>query len=122
MTAKALPDAGDVAALLDLLPELEAARDSADASELVSRLVPLLYDHHFVLWEFHWMDWAEGRHFVEDPRSLAAADFETICKLLTAHARNDRFVDGHLHGMIESGHIAAILRRLRELVCDEGGT
>ena len=35
--------------------------------------------------------------------------------LLTAHARNDRFCEGHLVAMIESGHVAACLRRLRDL-------
>lgn len=115
MKDAALPDAGDIAALLDLLPGLERAGPSAGMPELVTRLVRLLYDHHFVLCGFPWMEWQEGRRFAEDPTLLAAVDLETICKLLTAHARSDRFVEGHLEAMVRSGHIAAILRRLREI-------
>lgn len=115
MTATVLPDALDVAALLDLLPALEEGDSSVEAPELVSWLVHLLYERHLVLWGFRWMEWEEGRRFVEDPGALATADLETICKLLTAHARSDRFLDGHLEAIVESGHIAAILRRLRDL-------
>ncbi len=114
MTA-ATPEPDDVAALLEILPVLERVGTPTEVSDLVDRLVHLLYDHHFVLRGFRWMEWEEGRRLAEDPALLATADLETICKLLTAHARSDRFVEGHLYAMVESGHIAAILRRLHEI-------
>jgi len=38
-----------------------------------------------------------------------------VCELLTAHVRGDRFVEGHLASVFESGHITAILRRLKQI-------
>ena len=35
--------------------------------------------------------------------------------LLTTHVRCDHFVEGHFAGMLESGHITAILRRLQAI-------
>jgi Family of unknown function (DUF6508) len=52
---------------------------------------------------------------MQDPALLAQADLLTLRKLLTAHVRQDRFIEGHLAQMLENGHISAILRRLREL-------
>ena len=115
MKPVALPDPSDLSALLELLPALEDADASTALVDLVTRLVHVLYDHRFVLWEFRWMDWEEGPRFLEDPALLATADLETVCKLLTAHARSDRFVEGHLESMVVTGHLASILRRLREL-------
>jgi hypothetical protein len=39
----------------------------------------------------------------------------TLRKLLTTHVRADRFVEGHLAGVLESGHMLAILRRLKDI-------
>jgi len=36
---------------------------------------------------------------------LERADLETIRKLLTLHVRKERFCEGHLLGMFESGHL-----------------
>ena len=43
--------------------------------------------------------------------ALASADLLTLRKLLTTHIRADRFTEGHL----ESGHITAILRQLKQI-------
>ena len=60
-----------------------------------------------------WQDIAA--RYVGSPDMVAQADVETIRKLFTTHARNDRICEGHMVAMIESGHVAACLRRLREL-------
>ena len=39
----------------------------------------------------------------------------TLRKLLTYHSRVDHFNEGHFNEMTESGHITAILRRIKEL-------
>ena len=52
---------------------------------------------------------------MDDPAALAAADFDTVRRLLTLHVRADRFNAGHLGAVARSGHLAAVLRRLRAL-------
>ncbi len=65
---------------------------------------------------FDWMAWVpEADRYFRAPATLSTAGVETIQKLLTLHIRRDRFYEGHLATMIESGHIAAILRRLAEI-------
>lgn len=39
-------------------------------------------------------------------------------KLLTTHVRKERFCSGHLAGMIENGHILALLKRLAAIRAD----
>jgi hypothetical protein len=64
---------------------------------------------------FDWQAWVGEAVRLQDEAALQQADEETLGKLLTLHIRRDRFFEGHLANMIESGHIAAILRRMREL-------
>jgi hypothetical protein len=69
-----------------------------------------------ILFPFDWPSWQEeAERYVVDPQALATADLLTLRKLLTTHVRKDRFVEGHLGGMLESSHITAILRRLKEI-------
>ena len=69
-----------------------------------------------LLFSFNWPSWqTEAKKYVADPQALATADLLTLRKLLTTHVRMDRFVEGHLGGMLESGHVTAILRRLKEI-------
>ena len=85
------------------------------ASEAVSGFLDALYGNGWVE-PFDWGAWQDAAaRYVESPDMVAQADMDTIRKLLTTHARNDRFCEGHLVAMIECGHIAACLRRLREL-------
>ncbi len=67
--------------------------------------------------DFDWMSWdAEGRRYYEDPALLKAANLDTVRKLLTLHLSINQAVTGHLAGVCSSGHMQAVLRRLRELV------
>lgn len=84
-------------------------------SEAVTEFVEALYENGWVE-PFDWGAWQDtAARYVVSPDMVAQADVDTIRKLLTTHARQDRFCDGHLVAMIECGHIAACLRRLREL-------
>ena len=81
----------------------------------VNEFVRALYDQDILL-EFDWSSWREkARRYVDDAKALAGADLLTLRKLLTLHVRTDRFVEGHLLVVLESGHITAILRRLERL-------
>lgn len=84
-------------------------------SVAVSEFIEALYEYGWVE-PFDWGAWQDtAARYVESPDMVAQADVDTIRKLLTTHTRNDRFCEGHLVDMIECGHIAACLRRLREL-------
>lgn len=84
-------------------------------SESVGEFVQALYDNEWVTPEFDWPGWKESEMYINSPESIQSAGTITILKLFTTHVRGDRFCDGHLAAMFESGHILAILRRLREI-------
>ena len=75
--------------------------------------VEALYDCGLAL-SFDW----EGSELVKG-RGVASADLEAVRKALTAHVRVDRFMEGHLIVAIESGQVAALVRRLAELAAVE---
>jgi hypothetical protein len=65
---------------------------------------------------FDWGAWSdEVRKYIDDARLLGSADLGICIKLITAHLRAERFCEGHLEGVLRSGHINAILRRLKQL-------
>jgi hypothetical protein len=70
-----------------------------------------------VVFDFAWGPWQpQALRYWEEPARLDRARLLTLRKLLTLHLRKDRFVEGHLAQMLESGHITAILRRADYLV------
>jgi hypothetical protein len=82
-------------------------------SDEVLDFLDVLDRHHFIF-PFDWPRWqAEGEAYVSDPDALERADLQTLRKLLTMHTRIDRFNEGYLAHIFESGHITAILRRLQ---------
>ncbi|NPV75315.1 MAG: ADP-ribosylglycohydrolase family protein [Anaerolineae bacterium] len=64
---------------------------------------------------FDWMNWQEGKQLVNDSALLKNVNLQTLRKLLAAHVRADRFSEGHLAAMFESGHITMILKRMAEI-------
>lgn len=121
----ALPSLADIDAVLAFLPHLErpAPRWSplrGDAPE-VQNFQLALHRHHFLI-PFDTFAWrAEAERYRDDPDALARASLLDLCKLLTFHCRAARFVNGHFAAMVESGHITAVLRRLRALRDAAGG-
>ena len=83
--------------------------------EVIS-FIETLYAASVVL-DFDWPSWKpQAMRYWEQPSRLHSARLLTLRKLLTLHVRADRFVEGHLASMLESGHITAILRRVAHLV------
>lgn len=81
----------------------------------VLAFIRALYEQNFVL-TFDWFNWSEtATKYQENPQALNSADLLTLRKLLTAHVRADRFTEGHLAAVLQSGHIVAILKRVRQL-------
>lgn len=75
----------------------------------------LLYKENFI-YSFDWTKWQkQAEKLCIDPKALQSADLLTIRKLLTTHIRKERFCEGHLLSVLESGHISDVLRRLKEL-------
>lgn len=124
-----VPRIEQIRTLLEFLPRLEAVKSpqsrawfERDAkgrlsfqvwnSKLSDELMQALYDNGFVFMGFEWSTWDGARQIAEHPEFLASADLETICKLLTVHARSDRFCEGHFGEVIENGEVLAIMRRL----------
>ena len=69
-----------------------------------------------ITFPFDWPGWqAEAQRYVDDSRALDTADLGICRRLLTTHVRLDRFAEGHLARMLETGHIAAILRRMQQI-------
>jgi ADP-ribosyl-[dinitrogen reductase] hydrolase len=65
---------------------------------------------------FDWKSWrTEAKRYQTDAEALETADLLTLCKLLTVHVRAERFAEGHLASVFESGHITAILHRLKQI-------
>ncbi|MEX1027239.1 MAG: DUF6508 domain-containing protein [Candidatus Paceibacterota bacterium] len=87
-----------------------------DFDEAVLEFIQVLYDNDWVTPQFDWTEWQESaKKYIESPEKVESADAVTIQKLLTTHARADRFCEGHLASMFENGHILALLHRLRVL-------
>lgn len=82
---------------------------------LVEEFQQALYRHRFIR-NFDWGKWIpQGKAIYKDQKRLDRASMTSCLKLLTLHARNDRFVEGHFAAMLTSGHIIAILKRMEQL-------
>ena len=84
--------------------------------EIVMDFIQVLYNNDWVTPQFDWTEWQESaKQYIESREMVESADAVTIQKLLTTHARADRFCEGHLASMFENGHILALLQRLKVL-------
>lgn len=84
-------------------------------SKRVGRFVADLEASGLIRTEFDWPSWQHEALKYDDPATLKTADVGTCANLLTYHVRKDRFSDGHLGGVLESGHVAAVVCRLKEI-------
>ena len=89
--------------------------DRGENHPLVLEFIAALYEHGFVR-DYDWPAWQpRSVRYCKDPVIMKKATLKTCIKLLTLHARKERFVDGHFASMVQSGHITAILYRLSNL-------
>lgn len=85
------------------------------ATDPVANFLGTLYDHGWIE-SFDWSAWQDAAaRYAASPELVASADADTIRKLLTSHVRKDRECQGHLAAQFESGHILALLRRLKAI-------
>ncbi len=118
----------DLNAILKFLPQFEHPDCSPgsvvaeeghfpwfDYSHSVDEFVQSLYQHKFIV-IFDWSSWQdEAIEYYNNPERLSNADLPKIRRILTLHVRKERFCEGHLEEMFESGHIVAVLRRLQDI-------
>jgi len=75
----------------------------------------VLYKQGFVL-SFDWQAEFAGREkYLGDEAVLKAMNLEDLRKVLTAHVRMDRFCEGHLDSIAESGYLEQLVERLKVL-------
>jgi hypothetical protein len=116
--------------LLDLIPVLEGSEKYVDMvsrvtengaithpyndqGDLVSTFLKIVYEIPIVI-NFDWSSWEEGRKIASDRDfDFDTIDIPTKCKLITAFVRNDRFCDGVLDEVFESGVILKILKSIK---------
>lgn len=118
----------DIEAILSYLPDFDKAGFDfgevvieegkfpwADYSGEVMDFYQDLYRHHFIV-DFDWPSWQYvAIEYYQNPELINTVDLKTLRRLFTTHIRKDRFCEGHLLSVLESGHITAMLRRLAEI-------
>lgn len=123
--------------LLDLIPEFEST-EKFDSYEGLKEIEPGVFEMpHSVpapcVWKFHdifvhmglqvgfdWSEWDEGRRIaLAGAEEIMKQDLLTICMLLTAIIRNDRFCDGVLTGFFRDGSGLAALKRIKQIVSQD---
>jgi hypothetical protein len=108
-----LPSAATVRALLERFPEVRGPvrLDRPRRDELLTALA----SGGFVL-PISWTPWGGGEGLALcAPERLGQADAGTVCALITAIVRLDRFAAGEVDIALGSGRMGALLQRLAEL-------
>lgn len=89
--------------------------DRGENHPLVQKFIGALYARGLVR-DYDWPAWqSKAVRYYQNPVILQKATLKTCIKLLTLHARTERFVDGHFGAMVRAGQITAILSRLSRL-------
>lgn len=85
-------------------------------SSIVSLFHEIIYKIPIVI-DYNWVSWDEGRKIVNDENfNFDSVDIPTLCKIITAIVRNDRFCDGALVSAFESGLILKILKSIKHQI------
>jgi len=78
------------------------------------RFIDACYKHSFVQ-SFDWQEWVRNRErLVSDGEGIERLCLADIGRLITVHIRSDRFCEGRLLKVMQSGQMARILTRLEE--------
>ena len=88
-------------------------------SEDAGRFVQTAYEHGWCSSNINWVEWigtADAERFKDGPEPIAEATVSDLEHLLTTFIRQDRFVEGNLDALYQSGHLTAITRRAATLL------
>jgi len=100
--------------LLQFLPVFTTGSE-AERDEQIGAFLSCLYSTR-TLADFDWAAWQPTAQRLLDPDAIASASLLDLRRLLTLHARKDRFCEGHLSEMAASGHLGQVLQRLQALL------
>lgn len=116
MTLEFKPTRSQLAELAELLqPLLRASKDSEAFDDALPGFLSALHGSKFMV-PYDWMTYVASREEEwKDPAVLQGMDAETFQRFVIAHVRNDRFVQGHLQHLAESGYLAEVAARARDL-------
>lgn len=85
-------------------------------SKIVSCFQYVVYEIG-IIHTFNWGDWEEGKKLAGNPKTdYNKLDIKTLCMLITAIVRNDRFCDGALVSSFKDGTMLKILKALKEKI------
>lgn len=87
-------------------PYYELEKVVLDFSEIVYKTPVMI--------KFDWGNWEEGKMILREKIDLEKLDVMTLCKLITAIVRNNRFCDGVLVKAFENGTILKILTAIEK--------
>ncbi len=108
--------------LFDLIPEIERTQDFRGYAEIISKTVGVIGELR-INPVFDWMQWKEGEAMASSREyDYSQLDTITLCKLLAAIIRADRFTEGFLAGCFHRGVMAKILRALKNNVHGSGAS
>lgn len=83
---------------------------------IISEFIKIIYNLPIVI-DFDWSSWKDGQEIISNENfNLDKLDLPTKCKLATVLARKDRFCDGVLASVFESGFILRILKSIERQI------
>lgn len=109
-----VPTAEQIDAVLAFEQHLPASGEPG-CRDCATVFMEALYENGFVV-NYDWGAWqGEARRYYHEPERLGSAGLGDVQRLLTLHARKDRFVENHFDWFVASAHARQILARLRQL-------
>ncbi len=90
-----------------------------ESNEVVRNFSSVAYELGLVV-SFDWPQWEDGKKILADPwQDYNELDTITLCKLITAILRADRFNDGYLVSCFNDGTILKIVLALKQKIEQE---
>lgn len=83
-------------------------------SEEAGRFVQTAYEYNWCNSNINWVDWSgtdDAQRFANDLSAINEATVSDLEHLLTTFIRQDRFVEGNLDSLFESGYLTAVVQR-----------
>ncbi|MCB1177951.1 MAG: hypothetical protein KDK36_10265 [Leptospiraceae bacterium] len=116
---------GDFVRLLELIPQFQMNPDFGKMekgdestgnlpfyapSELVSEFLKIIEEMGIII-DFDWIKWNEGVEILKNPDyDFQSLNKVTLCKLITAIVKNDRFTEGYLLSKFNDGSLLKIIQ------------
>lgn len=102
--------------LFDLIPKIEETRSFNEFSDIIKETITVISELR-INPVFDWMSWREGEAIATNSDyDYSQLDTITLCKLLAAIIRADKFSEGFLTGCFKRGVMVKILRALKNNV------